>query len=557
MSLANWRIGYRLGAGFSFLILMLLIVGSITISKLTDFNRKMESIVSEVYPLTVKGNQLIEELSRYLNNQQLLLLLESEAEIKKQLEVTKESTPKISRLMDDLQKSVSDDESQAILQSIAEIRRDYLASANKLIASIVERNISAASNEYFNVTRVTQQKYTKKVSDFIDVQNDKMAASAKMVSTSYREALILLTIIMAVSVIACLIIASLITRSVTHPIKEALVVAENVARGDLTSEIRINRKDETGMLLAALHHMNTSLRQIVSQVRDGAETISSAASQIAAGNQDLSARTEEQASSLEETASSMEQLTSTIKNTADNTLQATELAASTSETVKKSGDMMARVTQEMRGIRDSSQRMSEIIGVIDGIAFQTNILALNAAVEAARAGEQGRGFAVVASEVRALAQRSATAAKEIKELIDDSFHKVQAGMGLVEETGVTMNSLVMNVQGVNGIISEISQASREQSDGVNQINLAVGQIDTTTQQNAALVEESAAAALSLQDQAHSLTQTVSLFKLGTGYTASTVVKKPETPVAPVLLAANGAAGTREKKAGDSAEWTSF
>lgn len=557
MSLSNWRIGYRLGAGFSFLLLMLLIVGGISISKLADFHYKMDGIVSQSYPLTVKGNQLIDELNRYLNNQQLLLLLKSETEINKQLALTKESTPKISGLMNDLQQSVSDEKSRAILQSIAEIRHDYLDSANRLTDLIVAGNTDEASDEYFNVTRVTQQKYINKVTEFIGVQDDNMAASAEEVAISYSEALILLIIMIIASVIAGLIIASLITRSVTHPIKDALVVAENVAQGDLTSEIQINRKDETGMLLAALHHMNTSLRQIVSQVRDGAETISSAASQIAAGNQDLSARTEEQASSLEETASSMEQLTSTIKNTADNTVQATELAASASETVQKSGDMMVMVTQEMRGIKDSSQRMSEIIGVIDSIAFQTNILALNAAVEAARAGEQGRGFAVVASEVRALAQRSATAAKEIKELIDDSFQKVQAGMGLVEETGVTMNSLVSNVQGVNGIISEIAQASREQSDGINQINLAVGQIDTTTQQNAALVEESAAAALSLQDQAHSLTQTVSLFKLGTGYTGSPVAKKPETSATPVLLAANSVTVTRDKSSGNASDWASF
>nr|WP_113868059.1 methyl-accepting chemotaxis protein [Brenneria salicis]NMN91221.1 methyl-accepting chemotaxis protein/methyl-accepting chemotaxis protein-2 (aspartate sensor receptor) [Brenneria salicis ATCC 15712 = DSM 30166]RBP60450.1 methyl-accepting chemotaxis protein/methyl-accepting chemotaxis protein-2 (aspartate sensor receptor) [Brenneria salicis ATCC 15712 = DSM 30166]RLM30077.1 chemotaxis protein [Brenneria salicis ATCC 15712 = DSM 30166] len=556
MSLSNWRIGYRLGAGFSFLLLMLLIVGGITISKLTDFQNKMDSIVSQSYQLTQKGNQLIDELNRFLNNQQLLLLLKSQTEINQQLALTKESSSIISGLMNDLQKSVSDEKSLVILQNIAEIRREFLGSTNKLTTFILAGNTDEALAEYFNITRMSQQRYIEKVTEFIDVQDDNMGIAAQDVAASYHETLILLTIIIITSVIIGLIIATLITRSVTHPIKEALVVAENVAQGDLTSEIRINRKDETGMLLTALHHMNISLRQIVSQVRDGAETISSAASQIAAGNQDLSARTEEQASSLEETASSMEQLTSTIKNTADNTVQATSLAASTSETVQKSGDMMSRVTQEMRGIRDSSQRMSEIIGVIDGIAFQTNILALNAAVEAARAGEQGRGFAVVASEVRALAQRSATAAKEIKELIDDSFQKVQAGMGLVEETGVTMNSLVTNVQGVNDIISEIAQASREQSDGINQINLAVGQIDTTTQQNAALVEESAAAALSLQDQAHNLTQTVSLFKLGSAFTGPASGQKPQTSV---LLAAKSTANTgeKEKKIGEPADWTSF
>ncbi|MDE8756409.1 methyl-accepting chemotaxis protein [Pectobacterium polaris] len=554
MNLSNWRIGYRLGAGFSFLVLMLLVIGSVAISKLSDFHEKMDEIVSQNYPLTVKSNKLIDELNNYLNNQQLLLLLKSESEINKQLALNKERSGTISELMEYLNQSVSDDKSVAILRDIGDIRRDFLGSANKLSSLVSAGNTDAAAEEYFNVTRVTQAKYTSKVHEFIDVQDDKMSSSAREVGDSYKNALMVLATIIIISALAGLIIASLITRSVTQPIKEALGVAENVAKGDLTSEIYTDRQDETGQLLSALNNMNSSLRQIVSQVRDGAETISSAASQIAAGNQDLSARTEEQASSLEETASSMEQLTSTIRNTADNTTQATDLAASASETVKKSGIMMETVTQEMRGIRDSSQRMAEIIGVIDGIAFQTNILALNAAVEAARAGEQGRGFAVVASEVRALAQRSATAAKEIKELIDDSFKKVQDGMGLVEKTGVTMNSLVTNVQGVTGIISEIAQASREQSDGINQINLAVGQIDTTTQQNAALVEESAAAALSLQDQANSLARTVSVFNLGASYKSAALNRKVETPA----LAAPKHGRTEKTAAkGELADWTTF
>ncbi|MEI7180722.1 methyl-accepting chemotaxis protein, partial [Pectobacterium carotovorum] len=553
-SLSNWRIGYRLGAGFSFLVLMLLVIGSVAISKLSDFHEKMDEIVSQNYPLTVKSNKLIDELNGYLNNQQLLLLLKSESEINKQLTLNKERSGTISELMEYLNQSVNDDKSVAVLRDISDIRRDFLGSANKLSSLVLAGNTDAAAEEYFNVTRVTQAKYISKVNEFIDIQDDKMSSSAQAVGDSYKNALMVLATIIIISALAGLIIASLITRSVTQPIQEALGVAENVAKGDLTSEIYTDRKDETGQLLSALNNMNSSLRQIVSQVRDGAETISSAASQIAAGNQDLSARTEEQASSLEETASSMEQLTSTIRNTADNTTQATDLAASASETVKKSGAMMETVTQEMRGIRDSSQRMAEIIGVIDGIAFQTNILALNAAVEAARAGEQGRGFAVVASEVRALAQRSATAAKEIKELIDDSFKKVQDGMGLVEETGVTMNSLVANVQGVTGLISEIAQASREQSDGINQINLAVGQIDTTTQQNAALVEESAAAALSLQDQANSLARTVSVFNLGASYKSATLNRKAETPA---LAAPKSSRVEKTSAKGELADWTTF
>ncbi|AUH00410.1 methyl-accepting chemotaxis protein [Prodigiosinella confusarubida] len=515
MSFSNLRIGYRLAIGFFFLIFMLLIAGGVALFNMSDFNKKMDSTVSEIYPLTAKGNQLIEELNNALMGQQVILFLNSESDITRKLEEIKGHSATITTVLNDLEKSVHDKKSIDLLNEIQRIRKEYMISGNKIMELVNSGNKDEAVSELLNVALTLQSKYKSKVSEFVDYQDDQMVEAKNEVKKSYFEARLLLISVFLSSVVVGVLIAWLMTRSVTHPLQEALLIAEKVAKGDLSSEIKTERKDETGMLLRALNNMNASLRQIVSQVRDGAEMISTAASQIAAGNQDLSARTEEQASSLEETAASIEQLTSTIKNTADNTSHATSLASEASETVEKSGEMMVSVTQEMREIKDSSQRMAEIIGVIDSIAFQTNILALNAAVEAARAGEQGRGFAVVASEVRALAQRSATAAKEIKELIDDSVEKVLDGMSLVENTELTMGSVIQNVQNVNGIINEIAQASHEQSDGINQINLAVGQIDTTTQQNAALVEESAAAARSLQDQAQNLTRMVSVFKLGT------------------------------------------
>ncbi|WJV68643.1 methyl-accepting chemotaxis protein [Pectobacteriaceae bacterium CE70] len=515
MSFSNLRIGYRLAIGSFFLIFMLLIAGGVALFNMSDFNKKMDSTVSEIYPLTAKGNQLIEELNNALMGQQVILFLNSESDITRKLEEIKGHSATITTVLNDLEKSVHDKKSIDLLNEIQRIRKEYMISGNKIMELVNSGNKDEAVSELLNVALTLQSKYKSKVSEFVDYQNDQMVEAKNEVKKSYFEARLLLISVFLSSVVVGVLIAWLMTRSVTHPLQEALLIAEKVAKGDLSSEIKTERKDETGMLLRALNNMNASLRQIVSQVRDGAEMISTAASQIAAGNQDLSARTEEQASSLEETAASIEQLTSTIKNTADNTSHATSLASEASETVEKSGEMMVGVTQEMREIKDSSQRMAEIIGVIDSIAFQTNILALNAAVEAARAGEQGRGFAVVASEVRALAQRSATAAKEIKELIDDSVEKVLDGMSLVENTELTMGSVIQNVQNVNGIINEIAQASHEQSDGINQINLAVGQIDTTTQQNAALVEESAAAARSLQDQAQNLTRMVSVFKLGT------------------------------------------
>ncbi len=306
-------------------------------------------------------------------------------------------------------------------------------------------------------------------------------------------------------------------------------IAKSVADGDLTQQIHVNSTNETGQLLQALKDMNDSLANTVSTVRRGTETITVASGEIASGNADLSSRTESQAGSLEETASSMEELTSTVRQNADNARQANQLVVSASEVAVKGGSVVSQVVTTMGSIKESSRKIVDIIGVIDSIAFQTNILALNAAVEAARAGEQGRGFAVVASEVRNLAQRSASAAKEIKSLIDDSVHKVDAGSKLVDQAGSTMEEIVTSVKHVADIMSEITSASQEQSDGIEQVNQAISQMDEMTQQNAALVEQAAAAAQSMQDQAVELSRAVSIFRLSGNSTAPTPVAKRATP----------------------------
>ena len=309
------------------------------------------------------------------------------------------------------------------------------------------------------------------------------------------------------------VVAVLITRSIVRPIKQAMAVADRVSGGDLSREIPVSGKDETARMLQALRQMQDSLTTTVSTVRGNAESVATASSQIEHGNADLSQRTEEQASALEETAASMEELNSTVRQNADNARQANQLAASASTVAERGGAVVGQVVDTMRGINEGSKRIADITSVIDSIAFQTNILALNAAVEAARAGEQGRGFAVVASEVRSLAQRSADAAKEIKSLISSSVAQVEQGTTLVDQAGTTMREVVESIRRVADIMGEISAASTEQSQGVAQVGEAITQMDHVTQQNAALVEESAAAAASLKQQAQQLVEAVAVFRL--------------------------------------------
>jgi len=349
------------------------------------------------------------------------------------------------------------------------------------------------------------------------------------------------------------------SRRITRPVNDALSVARAIAGGDLTTPVRVIGQDEIAQLLKALAAMQGSLASVVGNVRENSESVAIAASQISQGSNDLSARTEEQASALQEAAASMEELGSTVRQNAENALSANQLALGASSVARKGGDVVGEVVETMKGINDSSKRVVDIIGVIDGIAFQTNILALNAAVEAARAGEQGRGFAVVASEVRSLAQRSADAAREIKSLISASVERVEHGTVLVDRAGMTMTEIVASIARVTDIMGEISAASTEQSTGVGQISEAIAQMDQATQRNAALVEESAAAAESLRDQARQLVQVVAVFKLdgataaanARGATLTAVAKAKARPVAarqpaPVLAAVAG-----------SDEWESF
>ena len=329
----------------------------------------------------------------------------------------------------------------------------------------------------------------------------------------YNQALLIIGLFVVIGGILGIVVTWRTIAGITRPLGNAVEVARTIASGNLNNTIEVSGADEISELMQAMKDMNNALQNVVWHVRQGVDTFTNATKEIASGNQDLSSRTEEQASSLEETASSMEELTSTVRQNADNAIQANQLAATASDVAVKGGAVVSQVVQTMGSINESSKKIADIISVIDGIAFQTNILALNAAVEAARAGEQGRGFAVVATEVRSLAQRSAAAAQEIKTLIDDSVGKIELGNKLVDQAGSTMEEVVTSVKRVTDIMSEITAASREQSDGIEQVNQAVTQMDQVTQQNAALVEQAAAAAESLQGQAAELAKVISVFKV--------------------------------------------
>lgn len=353
-----------------------------------------------------------------------------------------------------------------------------------------------------------------------------MQGASEQARTEYRSANIFLGSTVLLAIVLGSVVTLWLVRSITVPLQRAVVIAETVAAGDLSTRHFEGSADETGHLINALQEMNQSLARIVSQVRTGTESIASGSSEIAQGNLDLSNRTEEQASSLEKTAAAVAELTETVRQNADNARQASTMADAASAVAQRGGEVVAQVVDTMGSINESSRKIVDIISVIDGIAFQTNILALNAAVEAARAGEQGRGFAVVASEVRTLAQRSAAAAKEIKELIGDSVAKVANGAKLVDQAGATMGEIVTSVRHVTDIIAEIAHASSEQTAGIGQIHDAVTEMDQTTQQNAALVEEAAAAADAMHSQADGLHDLVQTFKLGEGYSEAHVIKAP-------------------------------
>ncbi len=515
------KVSTRLSLAIGAILLLLITVSAIGILRLGKLNDTMLHLSDDCVPKIITASDWLYRVMESARHTRNMLIVDDAATIKAEVDAVMDDKKARAEFMEKLKATVITPAGVAALQAVIDKRAAYTPSEDAYLKLVLAGDMVAARQMLLTSMRPAQLEYIAALRKFIEVQKGVIGDSQREAASEYATARNL----MVGSSIAALIVAAacgvLLTRSLVRQIgaepAEVMAAADRIASGDLASDIAL-RAGDTSSILYSMKRMRDSLSSIVGNVRSGTETIASAASEIAAGSQDLSSRTEEQASSLEETASSMEEMTSTVKQNADNARQANALAALASEHAVKGGTVVTQVVQTMGEINESSRKIVDIISVIDGIAFQTNILALNAAVEAARAGEQGRGFAVVASEVRNLAQRSASAAKEIKQLIGDSVEKVEFGSKLVDEAGSTMDDVVASVQKVANILGDIGAASGEQESGIEQINGAIGQMDSVTQQNAALVEEAAASAEAMQQQAAQLAELVAVFKLQSAMT---------------------------------------
>ena len=568
MSLTQYKIGTRLGIGFAVVLGLLVAVLLVGLYSMGQLSARTHDIVADKNVKMAAANTMSDNVRNITLAITSVVVAPTEALVQAELAKIGEARKKYGAAKETLQKKISTDKETALMAELDAALKSGAPLNNKVIelrnAGQTEEAIAFLTQQAAPSLKIVLGALDSLVA-YEAQQAAQAATDAETLSASARAYMIILG---SVAVLLGAFVAWIITRSITHPINAAVAVAETVASGDLSSHIVVNSSDETGRLLGALKAMNTSLLGVVAQVRHGTEAISTASSEIAAGNLDLSSRTEEQASSLEETASAMEELTSTVKQNADNARQANQLAKSASEVAVRGGSIVSQVVDTMGTINESSKKIVDIIGVIDGIAFQTNILALNAAVEAARAGEQGRGFAVVATEVRNLAHRSASAAKEIKELIAASVANVDTGSRLVNEAGQTMGDIVDSIVRVTDIMGEITSATHEQTIGIEQINMAIAQMDEVTQQNAALVEEAAAASQSMQEQAGELAHVVGFFKTGNHVAsaakpspvraapAAPAIARPAARPAPVRKAVAAAPARRGNAAAES-EWEEF
>ena len=550
----NMRVGSRLGAAFGLIILLLIIVSATAVIKISSINSSIEQIVNDRYVKVRLAFDVRDGVNDQIKFLRGIVIDTKNPEQNKKRYLQLDDTIKQTNLaMDKIAAIQSTPTGKQKIKALQDASDVFEAGKEELIRLAQAGDVEGATEYVLRKLTTSQNAYLGLATAFADSQDAQLQAEGKKAVADGQTAIELTLVFSLIAVLLAMIMGYFLTRSIIRPLGTAVQVAESVAAGDLTTEIRVTSSDETGQLMQGLKNMNENLLRIVTEVRSGTQAISSASSQIAAGNLDLSSRTEEQASSLEETASAMEQITATVKQNAENARQANQLAAQASRVAVEGGEVVGQVVSTMEGINVSSRKIVDIISVIDGIAFQTNILALNAAVEAARAGEQGRGFAVVASEVRNLAQRSASAAKEIKVLIDDSVSKVDNGTQLVAKAGATMAEVVSSVKNVTDIVGEISIASHEQSTGIEEINKAITQMDEVTQQNAALVQEASSAAYSLNEQAERLAESISIFKVSAA-AVNTAVRQPSPLKRPALL--SGRARSPADKT-DEGSWETF
>ena len=518
----NMKLGTRLGFGFGTVLVLAAAIAIGGGSALRSVMNSFRVVTSDVWPKSDIANQNIQAAYDYARAFAYIVTSEGRADadaalLKAANGVLTDTVKAVNANVARLDPLLSSDEEKSLLANVKSRRADYGKSRNQVLELKKAGANDKAVALMFSETNALQTVYIDAWKEFIAHETKLLNSGVQTAERTYREATLALYIALAAVLIAGLGVATLLTRWVLKSLggepAYAAEIAQRIALGDLTDDVMTKPTDQSSLLFA-MKTMRGNLARVVAQVRVGTDSIATATSEIANGNMDLSSRTELQASSLQQTAASMEQLTATVKQNAANALLANELASTASKVALRGGEVVSRVVDTMGAINTSSRKIVDIISVIDSIAFQTNILALNAAVEAARAGEQGRGFAVVASEVRTLAQRSATAAREIKSLIGESVDTVEAGARLVDQAGATMSEVVASVRRVNDIIGEITSASQQQSQGIEEVNQAVAQMDEATQQNAALVEEAAAAAGSLQGQATALAAIVSTFKLG-------------------------------------------
>ncbi|HEV7816580.1 MAG TPA: methyl-accepting chemotaxis protein [Janthinobacterium sp.] len=533
----NLNIGVRLGIGFAAVLLLLVALTVIGVMRMQTASAMTDTLIN----VKVKNERMIAEWVKVIelnaSRTTAAWQISDPADQKAFEDQMKTSSARATEVQNILATTIQDPRAKALYEKVLSTRQIYTDTRRNVFKAKAAGDLALGKKLYEGEMVAQRTVYLDTLNQLFQLQQKLLDMTAEDIQREYHSGRMLLIVLGISAVLLGVGFAYWITRSITGPIGAAVRVAESVSSGDLSSDIVSDTQDETGKLMASLKRMNENLVNIVGQVRSGTETIATASSQIAAGNLDLSSRTEQQASSLEETASSMEELTSTVKFNADNAHQARQLAIEASEIASRGGAVVAEVVTTMGSINESSRKIADIISVIDGIAFQTNILALNAAVEAARAGEQGRGFAVVAGEVRNLAQRSAAAAREIKGLIDDSVQKVTAGSGLVDKAGHTMDEIVQSIANVTQIMNQITDASDEQRAGIEQINQAVNEMDHVTQQNAALVEEAAAAAESMQKQSARLAEVVSIFKLDAAHMPAAAAPLRSPGARPAIAAA--------------------